>query len=64
MLLHLCNEAGLTTASALVDTRNAKSIALLERLGFVRTRVIKDADFFKGASSDEYEYQLELRRLS
>jgi len=63
-LLHLRDEAGLTTASALVDTRNVKSIALLERLGFLRTRHIKDADFFKGATSDEYEYQLELRRLS
>lgn len=63
ILLHLRDDARLTHASARVDTRNAKSIALLERLGFVRTRFIKDADYFKGATSDEYGYELELQHL-
>jgi len=64
MLLHLRDAAHMTTATALVDTRNAKSIALLERLGFARTRFIKEAAFFKGATSDEYGYELDLARLS
>lgn len=63
-LSHLRDDAGLIEARALADTRNVKSIALLERLGFLRTRMIKDADFFKGATSDEYEYRLDLRYLS
>ena len=42
--------------SAFVDTRNAPSMRLLERLGFERTRHIPNADFFKGVSSDEYEF--------
>lgn len=64
MLLHLRNDARLSKASALVDTRNQKSIALLERLGFVRTRFVKDAAFFKGATSNEYGYELDLAHLS
>jgi [ribosomal protein S5]-alanine N-acetyltransferase len=63
MLLHLRDQANLNTASALVDTRNAKSIRLLERLGFSRTRFIVDAAYFKGAPSDEYEYRLDLAGL-
>ena len=63
-LLHLRDGPQLTKATALVDTRNGKSIRLLERLGFVRTRFIKDADFFKGATSDEYGYELDLTSWS
>jgi [ribosomal protein S5]-alanine N-acetyltransferase len=40
-----------------VDTLNAASIRLLERLGFARTALKRDADFFKGRSSDEYRYE-------
>jgi RimJ/RimL family protein N-acetyltransferase len=59
----LRDRAHLTVATALVDTRNEKSIALLERLGFVRTSFIKDADEFKGSTSDEYRYALDLSAL-
>lgn len=41
------------------DTLNAPSIRLLERLGFARTGVTKDADHFKGRTSDEYRYVLD-----
>jgi len=41
-----------------VDTRNAASIRLLERLGFERAELRKAADFFKGESSDEFRYVL------
>lgn len=41
-----------------VDTRNAASIRLLERLGFERVSLKPGADFFKGAPSDEFTYSL------
>jgi RimJ/RimL family protein N-acetyltransferase len=60
MLDHLQASAGVVTAKALVDTRNTASIRLLERLGFSRIRLIENADHFKGARSDEYEYARQL----
>jgi [ribosomal protein S5]-alanine N-acetyltransferase len=45
-----------TRVDAEIDTRNAASIALVESLGFVRTRMVKHADEFKGSVSDEYHY--------
>lgn len=44
--------------TAQVDTRNASSIRLLERLGFTRVGLPVAADFFKGSASDEYTYRL------
>lgn len=56
-LLDSWNDSGeVHSARACVDTRNKASIRLLERLGFERIDAIKDADFFKGESSDEYVY--------
>ena len=43
---------------ALIDTRNGPSTAVVERLGFTRVETIRDADFFKGSSSDEYRFEL------
>lgn len=63
MLKHLRQSAVTETAVARVDTRNARSICLLERLGFARTKFIKDADAFKGSTSDEYEYVRDLRTM-
>jgi [ribosomal protein S5]-alanine N-acetyltransferase len=60
MIAHLKDELETRVVRALVDTRNAPSIRLLECLGFERKRTIKDADHFKGATSDEYEYELRL----
>lgn len=45
-------------ARAFVDTRNHASIALLHKLGFKQVRTIHDADFFKGANSHEYEFEI------
>jgi [ribosomal protein S5]-alanine N-acetyltransferase len=59
----LRDRAHLEKATALVDSRNVKSMALLERLGFTRIRFIKDADTFKGSISHEYEYGLDLNAL-
>jgi RimJ/RimL family protein N-acetyltransferase len=41
-----------------VDTRNAASCKLLERLSFERVGMRLSADFFKGERSDEYTYRL------
>ncbi|NHO34980.1 GNAT family N-acetyltransferase [Acetobacter fallax] len=46
---------------AFADTRNAASVALMERLDFRCLRVIEGADFFRGESSDEYEFTLSRR---
>jgi ribosomal-protein-alanine N-acetyltransferase len=46
------------TVSALLDTRNEASWRLLESIGFRRTNTIVAADWFKGASSDEYVYEM------
>lgn len=43
---------------ALIDTRNARSIRLVEALGFQRVERIEKADHFKGADSDEFRYRL------
>jgi ribosomal-protein-alanine N-acetyltransferase len=40
-----------------IDTRNARSIRLVERLGFTRVALSPRADYFKGAYSDEYRYE-------
>jgi [ribosomal protein S5]-alanine N-acetyltransferase len=41
-----------------VDTRNTASIRLVERLGFRCGPLRPNADFFKGAVSDEYTFTL------
>jgi ribosomal-protein-alanine N-acetyltransferase len=46
----------LARVDAEIDTRNAASIAVVERLAFVRTRLVPHADEFKVAISDEYHY--------
>ena len=58
LLEHLFGDYGVGVAAAEIDTRNAASIALVESLGFRRVALQKDADHFKGSSSDEYRYEL------
>lgn len=55
---HVFSAFDIRSVTARIDTRNQRSIRLVEALGLVRTGVFKDADFFKGASSDEYEYAM------
>lgn len=43
---------------ALIDTRNVRSMATVESIGFKRVALIPDADEFKGSRSDEYRYRL------
>lgn len=58
----LFQELSVSRVIAEVDTRNAASIRLLERLAFRRTELRAGADFFKGAPSDEFTYVLEPSR--
>jgi [ribosomal protein S5]-alanine N-acetyltransferase len=55
---HLFESYGVLAVSALVDTRNVASLALLESLGFQRIRTIEAADELKGSVSNEYESRL------
>jgi RimJ/RimL family protein N-acetyltransferase len=55
----LFEDHGVARILAEVDTRNAASIRLLERLGFSRGELRRNADFFKGSTSDELTYSLE-----
>ena len=55
---HLFEDYGVGVVVAEIDTRNAPSIALVESLGFRRVAFVEGADHFKGASSDEYRYEL------
>lgn len=55
---HLFEDYEASVVAAEIDTRNAASIALVESLGFERVATVKDADFFKGSSSDEHRYEL------
>ncbi len=43
---------------ACIDTRNENSIKLVRNLGFRQSEFIKDADFFRGATSDEFVYSI------
>ncbi len=49
---------GIEVIRAETDTRNGRSAALLERLGFVQIETKENADHFKGSPSHEYIYEL------
>jgi ribosomal-protein-alanine N-acetyltransferase len=57
MLEHL-EDLQIERLEAHIDTRNAASQRLVERLGFRRAEKIEHADEFKGSVSDEYRYEL------
>ena len=61
LLAHLFEDYQVSGVMAEIDTRNAASIALVESRGFERVAFHKDADHFKGSSSDEYRYELRER---
>lgn len=58
MIDHVFGEYDISRVIARIDTRNQRSIRMVEGLGLAPVGVIENADFFKGASSDEYEYEL------
>jgi [ribosomal protein S5]-alanine N-acetyltransferase len=58
LLEHLFEDYRVGMVAAEIDTRNAASIALVENLGLERVGFQKDADHFKGSTSDEYRYEI------
>jgi len=56
----LKNNMNLKNVKAWIDTRNTASIGLVKRSGMNQVNFLKDADHFKGSSSDEYVYELKL----
>lgn len=54
---HLLDAFGASSIVAFIDTRNASSVALVEKLGFKREGIMPDADHFKGSRSDEFRYR-------
>lgn len=64
VLKHIAAAHGIKHVVTEMDTRNTASWRLVESLGFVRTGEKKDADFFKGSTSHEYCYRLDLTALA
>lgn len=60
VLAHLRGAHQIETVRAEIDTENTASIRLIESLGFRRVGTRRDADFFKGRSSHEHDYELAL----
>lgn len=58
LIAHLFTTYGVELIRAETDTRNDRSAALLQRLGFVKIETKENADFFKGSPSHEYAYEL------
>lgn len=61
VIRHLAREHRIQSVVAEMDTRNIASWRLVESLGFTRVKETRDADFFKGATSHEYRYELRLQ---
>ena len=57
-LIQALFDEGIVEVWAELDTRNVASIRLLERLGFTRGELRRNADHFKGSDSDECTYAL------
>ena len=60
VLAHLFEEYHVSRVAAEIDTRNAASMRLVEAPGFMRVATTPAADFFKGAISDTYRYELNI----
>lgn len=58
VITHLFQTYDNPSLFAEIDTRNLGSIRLVESLGLKRIATTHGADFFKGASSDEYKYSV------
>jgi RimJ/RimL family protein N-acetyltransferase len=59
LIEHLRDDWRVTTIRATVDTRNRRSIALLEALGFWRGAVRTEAEEIRGILADEVEYRFD-----
>jgi RimJ/RimL family protein N-acetyltransferase len=59
LLDYVFGRLGKSRAVAITDVRNARSIAVLERLGFARDPAPRAPVLFKGEACEEYLYSLE-----
>jgi [ribosomal protein S5]-alanine N-acetyltransferase len=55
---HLFANYSLTSISAKIDTANRASICMIERLGFERVLITRNADVIRGELRDEYTYEI------
>jgi RimJ/RimL family protein N-acetyltransferase len=55
---HLFNDHGVGIVRGVTDTRNGRSAALLDRLGFRCVAHHRNADYFKGSPSHEYVFEV------
>ena len=60
LIHYLKDQYQITQVKAWIDTRNAASIRLVEKVGMQQVEFIEKADHFKGSDSDEYVYQLDI----
>ena len=60
LLSYIFNTHTPQTIIAEIDTRNMPSIKLVELWGFTQIKTTKNADFFKGSTSDEFTYAIQL----
>jgi len=60
MMTHVHDHYHVPRVLASVDTRNQRSIVLLEALGFERLAIHRSAERIRGVWSDEAEYQIVL----
>jgi RimJ/RimL family protein N-acetyltransferase len=58
ILIHLREVMQVREVKAWSDTRNIASHSLADKLGLRKIETIKDADFFNGATSNEYVFSL------
>jgi len=61
-LAHVRVAMQLPSIDAYIDTRNARSIALAERLGFARLALLPENDVIDGKLADDYHYRLDLTK--
>ncbi len=64
LVAHLFSVYRVEVIRAETDTRNDRSAALLQRLGFACVEKKENADFFKGATSHEFVYELRREALA
>ena len=58
ILSFLFEKLGAKSVKAWIDTRNEASVCLVKKLGMVQVELIKNADHFKGADSDEFVFEI------
>lgn len=58
MIRHVFEDYDVKQIAALMDTRNAASIALVESLGLKRVGMTPGADTIRGMTSDEFRYEM------